>query len=72
MSLPALTPRQRRIAALACDGLSNKEIARQIGISEGSVKLNLHTVYKKLGVANRAALICTFRGKLLEMLKGGA
>ena len=64
-----LTPRQRKIAALVCDGLSNKEIARQIGISEASVKLNLHTAYKKLCVANRGDLIRTFRGKLPDLLR---
>jgi two-component system, NarL family, nitrate/nitrite response regulator NarL len=69
MEKPDLTPRQRRIAALACDGLSNKEIAWQIGISEASVKLDLHVIYKKLRVANRCALIRTFRGRLPELLK---
>ena len=44
------------IAGLACRGLSNKEIARQIGISEGVVKLHLHRVYWKLGVQGRGGL----------------
>ena len=64
-----LTPRQRRIAALVCDGLSNKEIARQIGTSEASVKLDLHITYKKLRIANRGSLIRAFRGKLPELLR---
>jgi DNA-binding CsgD family transcriptional regulator len=53
----SLTPQERRVAGLACRGLSNKEIARQIGISEGVVKLHLHRVYWKLGVQGRAGLI---------------
>jgi two-component system nitrate/nitrite response regulator NarL len=54
---PSLTPRERTIAGLACRGLSNKEIGREIGISEGVVKLHLHRVYRKLGVQGRTGLM---------------
>ena len=64
-----LTPHERKIAALACDGLSNKEIARQIRANETSVKQALYRVYKKLRVANRGDLIRTFRGKLPGLLQ---
>jgi DNA-binding NarL/FixJ family response regulator len=52
-----LTPQERRIAGLASRGLSNKEIAREIGISGGVVKLHLHRVYRKLSVQGRIGLI---------------
>ncbi len=51
-----LTPREREIVTLTADGQSNKEIARQIGITEGTVKLHLHKIYQKLGISNRASL----------------
>jgi DNA-binding NarL/FixJ family response regulator len=41
---------------LAAEGLSNKEIARQTNVTEGTIKLHLHKIYGKLGVANRMAL----------------
>jgi two-component system nitrate/nitrite response regulator NarL len=51
-----LTPREREIIMLAAEGLSNKEIARQTNVTEGTIKLHLHKIYGKLGVANRMAL----------------
>jgi two-component system, NarL family, nitrate/nitrite response regulator NarL len=51
-----VTPREREIAVLVARGLSNKEIARRINISEGTVKIHLHNAYNKLGVANRTSL----------------
>ena len=55
-SKPKLTKRQQEIAALATTGISNKEIARQLNIAEGTVKLHLHAIYSKLGVSNRTML----------------
>ena len=52
----ALTPRERELVGLAMEGLSNKEIARRIGVTEGTVKIHLHNVYQKLGVTNRTAM----------------
>jgi len=51
-----LTVREREIAQLVAQGLSNKQIARQIGTSEGTVKIHLYNVYQKLGVSNRTSL----------------
>jgi two-component system nitrate/nitrite response regulator NarL len=51
-----LTPRERQVALLAARGLSNKAIALQIGISQGTVKLHLHTAYQKLQINGRRAL----------------
>ncbi|HWP25071.1 MAG TPA: response regulator transcription factor [Xanthobacteraceae bacterium] len=56
LPLQRLTPRELEVARLAAKGLSNKEIGRQIHLSEGTVKIHLHNTYKKLGVSNRTAL----------------
>ena len=51
-----LTSREREIAILIAEGMTNKEIARKVGITEGTVKLHLHKVFQKLNVPNRASL----------------
>ena len=51
-----LTAREREIAILVAEGLSNKQIAGQISITEGTVKIHLHNAYQKLGVVNRTSL----------------
>ena len=51
-----LTPRERELAALVASGLRNREIAARLGISEGTAKLHLYNVYKKLGVSSRVEL----------------
>ncbi|MBE0530950.1 MAG: response regulator transcription factor [Rhodospirillales bacterium] len=54
-----LTPRQREILMALKKGQSNKEIGRQLGIPEGTVKVHLKAIYRQLGVNNRtqAAII---------------
>ena len=49
-----LTPRQIEVLALAARGESNKAIARQLDISEGTVKIHLTAVYKALKVTSRS------------------
>jgi len=51
-----LTDREQQVAALAKSGLSNKDIAKSLGLSEGTVKHHLHRVFQKLGVRRRSAL----------------
>jgi DNA-binding NarL/FixJ family response regulator len=51
-----LTDREHGIAFLAHNGLSNKEIARKLGLSEGTVKIHLHHIFVKLGVSGRRKL----------------
>ena len=48
-----LTPRQREIAALIADGLSNKQISRRLSIEHATVKNHVHTILVKLGVSRR-------------------
>lgn len=52
-----LAPRERQIAVLVARGLSNKEVARKLGLSVGTVKVTLHTVFQKLGAKRRYNLI---------------
>ena len=51
-----LTPRELAIVRLVAEGRRNKEIARQLAITEGTVKIHLHNVYEKLEVDSRVAL----------------
>ena len=52
-----LTPREREILALLTRDLSNKELARQLALSEGTIKIHLHNIYEKLDIANRTRLV---------------
>jgi VCBS repeat-containing protein len=54
--LGMLTQRERQIVRLVCDGLSNKEIARQLNVSRGTVKVHLHNIFQKLEISNRTVL----------------
>jgi DNA-binding NarL/FixJ family response regulator len=62
-----LTHREREIVALASRGLSNKEIARSLGIAEGTAKIHLNSIYSKLNVASRASLLAAV-GEYLDLL----
>ena len=52
-----LTAREREIVDLISQGLSNKEVGRQLNVQEGTIKVHLHNMYTKLGVPNRTALL---------------
>ncbi|HEY2887757.1 MAG TPA: helix-turn-helix transcriptional regulator, partial [Candidatus Limnocylindrales bacterium] len=52
----SLTEAEQRVAALAADGLTNKEIAHALTISVDTVEAHLSHVYAKLGVASRVHL----------------
>nr|WP_246512964.1 response regulator transcription factor [Azospirillum picis] len=51
-----LTDRQREVLRLLLEGQSNKEIARALGVLEGTIKVHLRTVMQRLGVRNRTQL----------------
>ena len=52
----SLTSRERSIANLVAQGLPNKCIAKELGISPWTVATHLRRVYKKLGVTTRASM----------------
>ena len=52
-----LSNREREIASLIADGLSNKEIASDLFIAEKTVKFHNTNIFKKVGVVSRAQLI---------------
>ncbi|WP_051448340.1 response regulator transcription factor [Bradyrhizobium sp. WSM1417] len=54
--LGLLTQRERQIVQLVSDGLSNKEIARQLNLSLGTIKVHLHNIFQKLAINNRTML----------------
>lgn len=54
---PLLTERERQIATLAGNGVSNKDIALDIGISVRTVEGHLYQVFTKLGVSSRSDLL---------------
>ena len=65
--VPALSPRQGEILALLVRGLSNADIARQLGISVNMVKEHSNALFAKLGVANRTeAVALALRKHLLK------
>jgi DNA-binding NarL/FixJ family response regulator len=55
-----LTTREYEVAALAATGLPTKEIAYRLGITYGTVKLHLHSIYAKLGIGSRVKLALTW------------
>jgi two-component system nitrate/nitrite response regulator NarL len=59
-----LTPRENEILALLAEGQSNKVIARNLGISDGTVKLHVKSILRKLGIHSRveAAVMAVEQG----------
>jgi two-component system nitrate/nitrite response regulator NarL len=59
-----LTPRENEILSLLAEGQSNKVIARNLGISDGTVKLHVKSILRKLGIHSRveAAVIAVEEG----------
>jgi ATP/maltotriose-dependent transcriptional regulator MalT len=51
-----LTRREREVYELLCQGLTNRQIASSLFISEATVKLHAHHIYDKLGTRSRRAL----------------
>lgn len=60
--LDALGERDRRIVEGVAAGLRNREIAENLAISEGSVKVYLHRIFDRLNVGNRTELALLVRG----------
>jgi len=61
-----LSAAEQRVADLAATGLSNKEIAAELFISEKTVETNLSRVYRKLGIRSRGGLSAALRAADVE------
>jgi two-component system nitrate/nitrite response regulator NarL len=62
----ALTTRERQITRVLSEGATNKEIGRRLMLAEGTVKVHLHHIYRKLGVSNRTELAVLAHTKTLD------
>lgn len=63
-ALPELSQREHEVLRQLAEGLSNKQIARALGVSENTVKTHLANLYAKLGVSRRteALKVARLRG----------
>ena len=65
--LPELARGEQSVITLVCNGLSDKEIADKLGVTEGNIKIHLHAIYEKLGPRSMFELMITLadrrRGK---------
>jgi two-component system nitrate/nitrite response regulator NarL len=55
-SAPPLTRRERELIELVRQGLRNRDIAAELGVTEGTIKVYLHSIFDKLQVENRTEL----------------
>jgi DNA-binding CsgD family transcriptional regulator len=55
--VPDLTPRQWDLLHLIAGGRTNNQVARQLGLSEGTVRTHLENIYNRLQVSNRTAAV---------------
>jgi DNA-binding NarL/FixJ family response regulator len=56
-----LTPRQRDVLTLLCEGLPNKLICRRLNISSGTVKAHISSILRELGVSSRLQAVVAAR-----------
>jgi DNA-binding NarL/FixJ family response regulator len=52
-----LTSREEQVVALVSDGLSNRDVANELGLSENTVKKYLFRIFEKLGISSRVELV---------------
>jgi DNA-binding NarL/FixJ family response regulator len=65
--LRSLSNREIQVARLVKDGRLNKEIARELWVSESTVKFHLRNIYDKLALNNRTQLAAVFARADLEI-----
>jgi len=58
-----LSPRQREVLTALCAGKPNKQIAYELGLSEGTVKIHMTAVFKSFGVRNRTQAVIVAQGR---------
>lgn len=59
-----MTERERKIATLLAEGLTNRQIADKLYISEGTVKNYISSIYDKTGIHDRVKLVVALSGKM--------
>lgn len=64
-----LTPREKELMELIYSGLSNKEIAETLFLSESTVKTHIYNIFRKLEVKNRVGVICIINGDTVKEQK---
>lgn len=69
MNRPQLTRRQIEILSAVAEGKTNKEVGAALGITEGTVKLQLHRIFRRMGVSNRTEAITRGVARRLVRLK---
>lgn len=52
-----LSPREQKVLRCVCEGLTNKEMAHHLGVSQSSVKATLQHLFDKMGVRTRGQLV---------------
>lgn len=62
-STPPLTPRQTELLQLVASGLTNRQVAKRLSLSEGTVRRHLENIYQRLGVASRTAAAAHVAGR---------
>lgn len=68
----SLSPREREVLALVAGALSNRRIAGELGITEGTVKRHLRNIFEKLGAASRIeAVNMAVEARLIEPARKG-
>jgi DNA-binding CsgD family transcriptional regulator len=61
-----LSPRQKRVIELVAEGLTNRDVAEQLGISPGVVRNHLYRIYDKVGISNRVELALWYEARVHE------
>lgn len=62
-ALDLLSPREREVAQQVVQGRRNREIAQAIHVTEGTIKIYLHNIYRKLGIGSRTELATLVMGQ---------
>ncbi len=57
LGLKLLTPREEQVVSLIADGLSNREVASELNLSENTVKKYIFHIFEKLGISSRVELV---------------
>ena len=65
--VPRLTPRQWELLRLVAAGHTNGQIARRLGVSEGTVRIHLQNIYGRLQVSSRTAAVTRAFPDLAEL-----